>query len=139
MLQRKNNLTPDAIAIRREVFMLEQGFKEEFDGLDSHSVHLVYYEDTVPVAVCRYYPAELKGVYVLGRIAVRAAYRGKNWGKYLVEIAEREIVKDGGHKIVLSAQLRVQAFYEKCGFSAVGEIYLDEHCPHIAMWNDRIY
>ena len=133
MIQRKNVLTQDAIEIRREVFMLEQGFKEEFDGLDSQSVHLVYYEDTVPAAVCRYYPAETSGVYILGRIAVRAAYRGKNLGKHLVELAESEIVTDGGHKIVLSAQLRAQAFYEKCGFSAVGDIYQDEHCPHIAM------
>lgn len=133
MLQRKNSLTPDAIEIRREVFMIEQGFKEEFDDLDSQSVHLIYYEDDVPAAVCRYYPAETDGVYVLGRIAVRAAYRGKSLGKYLVEMAESEIVKDGGHKILLSSQLRAQTFYEKCGFSAVGEIYLDEHCPHIAM------
>lgn len=133
MLLRKNVLTQDAIAIRREVFMMEQGFKEEFDVIDSQAVHLVYYGDDVPAAVCRYYPAELKGVFVLGRIAVRAAYRGKKLGKYLVEAAEHEIRKDGGTKIILSAQVRARAFYEKCGFLAVGDVYLDEDCPHIAM------
>lgn len=133
MIQRDNELPDDAIAIRREVFMMEQGFKEEFDVIDSQAVHLVYYEDDVPAAVCRYYPAELKGVFVLGRIAVRAAYRGKKLGKYLVETAEKEIRKDGGTKIILSSQVRTRSFYEKCGFLAVGDVYLDEHCPHIAM------
>lgn len=34
---------------------------------------------------------------------------------------------------VLSAQVQAQGFYEKLGYVASGEPYLDEHCPHIHM------
>ena len=124
----------DARMIREEVFVLEQGFCEEFDDdIDNRATHLVFYEGEIPVAVCRYYQSETAGAYVLGRVAVRKPYRRKNIGMQVVEAAEREILKSGGEKIVLSAQVRVQGFYEKCGYTAQGEIYLDENCPHIRM------
>ena len=36
--------------------------------------------------------------------------------------------KTGAAGIELSAQCRVRGFYEKCGYAAEGEIYLDEFC-----------
>ena len=29
---------------------------------------------------------------------------------------------------------RADGFYEKCGYTAEGETYLDQHCPHIHMF-----
>lgn len=43
------------------------------------------------------------------------------------------ILADGGTKITLSAQKRVKLFYEKNGYTAQGDEYLDEFCPHIHM------
>ena len=39
----------------------------------------------------------------------------------------------GGEKVVISAQCQARAFYEKLGYTAFGEEYLDEYCPHIDM------
>ena len=47
-----------------------------------------------------------------------------------IEDKAREL---GADKIVLSAQCRVRGFYEKCGYTAYGDIYLDEYCEHIRM------
>ncbi|MDY4474645.1 GNAT family N-acetyltransferase [Mitsuokella sp.] len=35
--------------------------------------------------------------------------------------------------LVLSAQIQARPFYEKLGYRASGEEYLDEYCPHIRM------
>lgn len=35
--------------------------------------------------------------------------------------------------IYLSAQLQAKGFYEKLGYLAYGDEYMDEHCPHIMM------
>lgn len=133
MVVKTNHLTEDGKKIRKEVFMVEQGFQSEFDNTDSIATHLVFYEEDKPIAACRYYHGEKEGLFWLGRIAVQKAYRGKHIGKQIVLAAEKEIRKEGGKRIRLSAQVRAKEFYEKCGYRAVGEIYLDEDCPHICM------
>ena len=44
-----------------------------------------------------------------------------------------KFVKRGAKKASLSAQVQAQGFYESCGYTAEGDTYLDEHCPHIHM------
>ena len=50
----------DALLIRREVFLQEQGVspEEEFDGLDDRAFHLILYNDGVPAATGRPWPSE---------------------------------------------------------------------------------
>ena len=93
----------------------------------------MFYADGKPAATCRYYRGKEAGEYVAGRIAVRQEFRGRNLGQHIMEIIEENVRKDGGKSITLSAQKRVQGFYEKSGFKAYGEPYLDEHCEHIHM------
>ena len=53
-----STLPPEAILIRREVFMEEQGFQNEFDDIDSMATHLVLFDGDTPAAVCRFFPGE---------------------------------------------------------------------------------
>ena len=46
---------------------------------------------------------------------------------------EKQAEKVGYKEVGLSAQTRVQQFYEKLGYRAYGDVYKDEYCPHIAM------
>lgn len=133
MIKRSDYLPDDAKKIREEVFVVEQGFTLEFDNIDSRAVHLVLYVDEKPAAACRYYSGDEKGIFWLGRIAVRKPFRGNHVGEQMLLAAEEEIQKDGGTAIWLSAQVRVREFYEKCGYKAIGEVYSDEGCPHICM------
>lgn len=48
-----------------------------------------------------------------------------------MQLTEDEIKKDGGKSIELSAQVRVKDFYQRLGYSPVGNVYLDEYCEHI--------
>lgn len=129
----QQGLPADAKMIRQEVFVDEQGFREEFDTLDHTAWHLILYEEQQPAGCCRIFPAEEAHAYTLGRLAVRKAFRGKHYGERLVRAAERWATEHQGRKLSLSAQVRVRPFYEKIGYTASGGEYLDEQCPHIHM------
>ncbi|WP_331670130.1 GNAT family N-acetyltransferase [Anaerocolumna sp. AGMB13020] len=133
LYKKTDKLCEEAKLIREEVFVKEQGFLDEFDEIDEIAKHLVFYADGKPAATCRYYRGKEEGEYTAGRIAVREEYRGRNLGQHIMETIEENVREDGGKSITLSAQKRVQGFYEKSGFKAYGEPYLDEHCEHIHM------
>ena len=78
MEYRISALTRDAEDIRREVFVEEQGFSNEFDETDRTAEHIVFYEKDIPAAVCRFYQDTEEGVFVAGRIAVRKKFRGRH-------------------------------------------------------------
>lgn len=132
MIKRFNFLTEDEERIRTEVFVEEQGFKEEFDSVDDNCIHLVKYIDNKAVGVCRLYP-DKDQIYYIGRVAVDKNFRGKSIGRELLLEAEKVIKAEGGGISAVSAQVRVQPFYEGLGYKPVGEVYLDEYCPHIHM------
>ena len=77
MIKRFNFLTEDEERIRTEVFVEEQGFKEEFDSIDDNCIHLVKYIDNKAVGVCRLYP-DKDQIYYIGRVAVDKNFRGKS-------------------------------------------------------------
>ena len=129
-------LPPEAKEIREEVFMKEQGFVNEFDDIDSIATHLVLFLEGQPAGVCRFFPIKEPGVWDFGRLAVRKAYRDKHLGSLLVQEAERQIRDQGGAKLALMAQIRVQKFYEKNGYTPFGEPCDDEGCPHI--WMEKV-
>ncbi len=126
-------LHPDARAIREEVFMREQGFREEFDKADGYAECMVLYDGETPAATGRLYPLDTPGEYLLGRIAVRRAYRGRQLGAQVVAILEARAREHGARQTVISAQCRARGFYEKQGYHAEGEPYFEEFCPHIRM------
>lgn len=120
------------VAIRDEVFVVEQQFKEEYDDIDNHCTYMVMYDRDMPIATCRIYQTA-SNTYAIGRIAVIKSYRGKGIGSLIVKEAEAHIRKWGGSQSTLSAQIRVRAFYEKLGYVAVGDSYYEEYCEHIRM------
>lgn len=124
-------LNDDAKFIREEIFMKEQGFKDEFDEQDKDAYHLVIYINDEAVGTARTF---LKNdSYIIGRVAVIQSMRKHHIGKRIMLALENKIKELGGKKIELSAQSRVQGFYESLGYHTVGEEYMDEHCPHIKM------
>lgn len=121
----------DAFYVRAMVFMVEQGFKNEYDDLDAKSWHVIVYDRDNPVGTGRVY--QKKGQWHAGRICVMEDYRGRGVGKVIMQNLEAKVKELGGSSILLSAQLDKKGFYERNGFKAQGEVYNDEHCPHIDM------
>ena len=120
--------------VREEVFMKEQGFENEFDLQDHDSYHFVFFKGKDVVGTTRlFHTPDKPGFMSIGRVAILAHHRDKKYGKEMMAIVENEAKKIGAKALELSAQCRVQGFYEKCGFTPIGEEYMDEHCPHIHM------
>jgi predicted GNAT family N-acyltransferase len=128
-----DTLPDEAAEIRRNVFVEEQGFHNEFDEIDKHAKHIVLYHNNFPVATCRFFEDETAGNHCIGRIAVIKQYRGKNLGSLLLKCAETEIEKNGGKCAFLHAQTGAIKFYEKNGYVKYGEMDFDESCPHFWM------
>jgi predicted GNAT family N-acyltransferase len=127
-------LPEESRSIREEVFVEEQGFSEEFDTVDHYALHFVAYaEDNTPIGTCRIFKENEADVYFLGRLAVLKSARKMGVGRLLLAKAEEKASELGAGEIRLHSQCRAREFYEKCGYSAYGEIELDEGCPHIWM------
>lgn len=131
-------LPEEAVSIRTAVFMEEQGFCDEFDEADNGALHLVAYSgQDKPVAACRIMEGK-DGAYLLGRLAVISGFRGKNVGSQMIREAEKIILAKGGRSVMLHAQYRVRAFYNKLGYSESGTPDEEEGCPHIWMKKEII-
>lgn len=128
-----DHLPEEAAAIRREVFMDEQGYEDEFDDVDGHALHLVALLDGEPAATCRLFAGEREGELVLGRLAVRGSLRGHHLGARTVAAAEAEARRAGARCVTLHAQADKQGFYERSGYAVSGPRDLDEGVPHVWM------
>ena len=128
-----DTLPEDAIFIRKEVFVKEQGFKNEFDEKDNEAHFFVGYENDNPIATCRIFYDTVKNIYIFGRIAVLKPYRDMGLGSLLLTEAQSYVTAKNAKKIGISAQVRAAGFYETLGFVRQGEEYLEENCPHIYM------
>lgn len=127
-------LPQEAKFIRIEVFVKEQKFENEFDDIDDIAYHLILWKGEKAIANARLYRDEKQeNSYIIGRLAVLKDYRNCHIGSKLMNLLEEKVKALSGEKISLSAQCKARVFYEKLGYKASGEIYLDEYCPHIHM------
>lgn len=123
-------LGPAASEIRRIVFIDEQNVpqEEEWDGLDPECQHFLALLEGQPVGTARLLPDAH-----IGRVAVLADARGSGIGVLLMKAAI-EAARHAGHsQVALSAQVHALAFYERLGFVAHGEAFLDAGIPHREM------
>ncbi len=120
-----------AIAIRRQVFCIEQNVSEEIemDEFDDIAIHILAYIDDQPVGTARWRFTE-EGAK-LERFAVLNEARGKGVGEELVKYT-LDRLKDSEF-IYLNAQESVIKFYEKYGFEIVGNRFYEADISHKKM------
>jgi ElaA protein len=70
----------------------------------------------------------------IGRVVTSPTYRGKNYGKELMQQALEEINKLYGEvPIRIGAQKYLKKFYEGFGFVDMNQPYLEDGIPHLIM------
>jgi len=114
--------------VREAVFIAEQNVPEalEWDGLDETAQHLLTLSAACEPVGC----ARLLGDGSVGRMAVMQPWRGLGVGSALLNAAIAYYQQLGVHVIALSAQVHAIGFYEKFGFTACSEAYLDAGILH---------
>ena len=118
-------------ALRRTVFIKEQNVPEadEMDDLDGEAIHLLAWQDDVPVGTARLL---IRGnIGKIGRVCVLPQARGTGLGAQLIRASMDMLrVQTGVTTAKLGAQTHAIGFYEKLGFVAQGPVYDDAGIPH---------
>jgi predicted GNAT family N-acyltransferase len=127
-------LIDDALNLRHQVFIDEQGFDPliDVDEYDDVALHIVAYIDNQPVGVARLIFQENNKAKI-GRVAVLKAYRDAGVGKQLMQFLFNYAKNHHLTELSLSSQLHAKHFYTKLGFQPQGEVYLEENVEHIWM------
>jgi len=123
-----------AIAVRRAVFVEEQGVPEgiELDGEDSEAVHFLATaaEEPVGTARLRFPDAETAKAE---RVAVLADHRGQGLGSELMACVESEARDRNCSRLVVHAQTAVEPFYDSLGYRVASDEFLEAGIPHAEM------
>jgi predicted GNAT family N-acyltransferase len=138
--------TDDALNVRHDVFVIEQGVPAELerDEQDGLAEHFIAYAEGHPVGAGRLVvespgfegiDAGLGAVAHLGRLAVRPEARGSGLGVALVRAIEARAVERGLRVLTLAAQTYAIPFYERLGYTAEGPEFDDAGIAH--RWMSR--
>jgi len=120
--------------IREMVFIIGQNIEREIelDGKDEEALHFLLKHFSMPIATARARQIE-DGVWKIERVAVLKEYRAYGYGKHIMEDIERMLKDKGAKKYVLNAQIQVQGFYEKLGYTVVSDVFEEAGIPHVKM------
>jgi predicted GNAT family N-acyltransferase len=122
-------------AIRKIVFIEGQNVDVniDLDGKDLLCDHLLLLLDSKPIGTLRIRKTE-EGTK-LERVSILPGYRGKNYGKLLVQCAFT-LAKP---PIYIHAQAHSEGFYKSLGFTADNSpIFYEANIPHITMhWTQQ--
>lgn len=118
---------PAASIIRTVVFMDEQRVPAEleWDEWDDASLHALAWVGAEAVGTARLRPDGK-----IGRMAVLPPWRGQGIGRALLRAVIAEARRQGLRELQLDAQIHAQGFYQREGFSAEGEEFLDAGIRH---------
>lgn len=118
-------------AVRREVFIREQGVPEsiEMDGSDAGCRHVL----AVDACGRAIGTGRLLPDGHIGRLAVLAPWRHCGIGRRLLEALMAEASRRGFDTVALNAQTAAVGFYENAGFAMDGGEFLEAGIPHVSM------
>jgi predicted GNAT family N-acyltransferase len=119
-------------ALRMVVFVEEQQVppEEELDAYDVTATHFLARTETGEIIGTARLVDKSEGVGKVGRVAVRQDWRGYGIGALLMREVERHAREVGFQKLALDAQCYAIPFYEKLGYTAEGDIFLDAGIEH---------
>jgi predicted GNAT family N-acyltransferase len=125
---------PICLAIRQEVFIEGQRVPPEceVDGLDECCLHFLAWLGEQPVGTARLFPTNATTMKVQ-RVAVRAPARGSGIGRALMQALSDEARRQGAKLLLLDSQVEAIPFYERLGYRAEGEIFIDAGIEHRRM------
>ncbi|MGI6409490.1 MAG: GNAT family N-acetyltransferase [Gammaproteobacteria bacterium] len=125
-----NKDNADLRRIRKRVFIDEQGVtpEQEWDSLDADAIHFLAEEEDFAVGTARLLPDGC-----IGRVSVLKEWRGLKVGEALMQAAIDEAERRGLKQQTLTAQVHASRFYERLGFRAVSEEFIEAGIPHIDM------
>lgn len=126
----------DLLQLRSEVFVVEQAcVYQDIDGKDEKALHVLGVKNNKIVAYTRLFkPGYYFDEASIGRVVVAKNERQFKYG-YDIMYASIKAIQEhyGVTAIKISAQCYLKRFYNNLNFIEIGEEYLEDDIPHIAM------
>jgi predicted GNAT family N-acyltransferase len=125
---------PEIAALRTRVFVEEQGVPPEIeqDAADATAVHVLSRDGAGRVVATG--RLLVRGSTAgIGRMAADASVRGLGYGAAVLEELHRQAVLRGVTVVELHAQVSARRFYERAGYTAIGEEYEEAGITHVTM------
>ncbi|WP_250433574.1 GNAT family N-acetyltransferase [Hanstruepera flava] len=126
----------DVLQLRAEVFVVEQDcVYQDVDGKDKKALHILGYKKDTLVAYTRIFkPGDYFKEASIGRVVVKANERKHKYGYAIMEASIQAVKENFNETLIkISAQTYLNTFYNNLGFKAIGEEYLEDGIPHVAM------
>ncbi|CAG8468759.1 6146_t:CDS:2 [Cetraspora pellucida] len=126
--------------IRVEIFVKEQHCNpenelDEYDGSPSCH-HFLALKSSLPIGTIRIhpYPSPVSTTGKIGRLSVLKPYRNMGVGELLLRTVESFAKSElGFKKCMLHSQIDKKEWYEKRGYTAFNEIFIEEGIEHCKM------
>ena len=126
----------EILQLRSEVFVVEQDcVYQDIDGNDQKALHIIGTVENKIIAYTRCFPP---GDYFkeasIGRVVVKESQRKFKRGNQIMNKSIKAINDHYKTKIIkISAQCYLNKFYTNLQFKSIGEKYLEDGIPHVAM------
>jgi ElaA protein len=126
----------DLLQLRSEVFVVEQDcVYQDVDRKDQKALHVLGYKNEKLVAYTRIFkPGDYFNEASIGRVVVAKNERQFKYGYDIMTASIKAIKTRYKTNIIkISAQVYLKKFYNNLEFKEIGEEYLEDDIPHIAM------
>lgn len=130
------------LQLRSEVFVVEQDcVYQDIDGKDQKALHVLGFKEDKLVAYTRIFkPGDYFKEPSIGRVVVVKNERAYKYGYDIVKASIKAITENYKASLIkISAQVYLKKFYTNLGFKAIGEPYLEDDIPHIAMIKESTF
>ena len=120
--------------LRKKVYVEELNVPSEleFDEYDETAFHFVVEIDELIVGTARLVISGFNGN--IGRVCISKDFRRKGLGTKLIKSIIDVSIDIGLHRLIVEAKVKAIPFYEKIGFVADGNQYLEVGVPHKKMF-----
>ena len=127
------------LKLRSDVFVVEQNcVYPDVDDKDQKAIHVLLKKNNIVIGYTRIFkPGDYFEQASIGRVVVSKTERHNQYGTKIMEASIETIYKElQTDSIKISAQVYLNNFYKNLGFNPIGNSYLEDGIPHIAMIKD---
>lgn len=124
------------VELRREILRRPLGLNFQEDELlsEREDILLAAFNGEDIIACCIL--TDLGSIIKLRQMAVRHNLQKKGIGRALLLFAEKIARQKRFQTITLNARIKAKGFYEKNGYTILGEVFEEVSIPHISMQKD---
>lgn len=126
----------ELLQLRSQVFVVEQDcVYQDIDGNDQKALHIIGTVENKIIAYTRCFrPGDYFKEASIGRVVVKESQRKFKRGNQIMNNSIKAINNHYKTKIIkISAQCYLNKFYTNLQFKPIGEKYLEDGIPHVAM------